>query len=125
MFGSLLVASTVLALRATAVTDLSDQALVAEYKSIGLALAGTPDAPSDDPLASYNHLAFAFQTTPFSRVRAEIIKRGKPVVPDLLDLLRSEAVTHRPRDKNGRSVSLAGDTLELLTAIGDPRAVPA
>jgi hypothetical protein len=104
-------------------SKLSDRALVEAYRTAGLALADSVHAPHY-PFGSTSVLGTA-RGTPFDRARAEILRRGKPAVPGLIDLLQDEVGTRRPPDKNGVVVTLTWDVLELLAAIGDARAVPA
>jgi hypothetical protein len=102
---------------------LSGADLVRQYEQSGLALRGTPDVPTDQPMARSAMGPFG-PPSPFKLARAEILRRGERVVPALLEFLKTEAITHRPPDANNISISMTGDVLEMLRKIGDVRAVP-
>ena len=101
-------------------TDLRSQStdeLIQGYQRAGLALQGTLDVPTDQPISR-------LRPPPPNAMEEEIVRRGSEIVPQLLRFLETEAVTHRPADKNGIIPSFTGDVLGMLVKIGDPRAVP-
>jgi hypothetical protein len=102
---------------------LSDAELIQQYAQSGLTLRGTPDAPTDEPIARAANASFG-PPSAFELARAEILRRGEQMVPALLAFLKTEAVTRRPADRNELSVSFTGDVLRMLWRIGDARAVP-
>ena len=96
----------------TELAKLSDRALIDEYQSTMRAQLNSGRAPAAKP-------AFAL-----NQVRAEVVRRGRPIVPDVLALLRTEALTDRPENVLSGFNNPFRDITEALAAIGDPRAVP-
>jgi hypothetical protein len=94
---------------------LSPEQLMQDYETFGLQLDGTGYAPTDsEPLSSTGGRGRAMET-----LGPEIIRRGKAVVPALVAFLEREVPVNRQS-----GLSFTRDLLEMLSAIGDARAVP-
>jgi hypothetical protein len=103
--------------------DLPDAAIVEEYERAGLALRGTTGIPSDGPGYALNSAMGDPRYQHFQDVRREIFARGPRIVPLLLEFLRREVPAERSPEKGGLRPGFAGDMIELLVAMSNPRAV--
>jgi hypothetical protein len=103
--------------------DLSNEQLIREYESAGLALDGTPNAPIDEAIIVPGRSSSP-ESTRFELARAQILIRGASIVPELIAFLEQEAPKTRPRNKLGFRLSFTGNVLGMLATIGDARAAP-
>jgi len=101
--------------------EISNADLLREYERAGLALRGTLDIVTDQPI-SRPVAGAASGYRYFQRVRAEIIRRGTAIVPDLLEFLRQEIPKQRPKEANSVAPGFSSDVIEMLVAIADSRA---
>jgi hypothetical protein len=102
-------------------TKLSDRDAVAAYRAAGLAIGPNGLSGRWAGTMAFDPIAYPF--TPFDRVRAEVVRRGRAAVPDLLTVIREEVAADRPEPPMPTD-SLTADLFELLVRAGDPRAVP-
>ncbi len=116
IYRAVLVVSLALALGANPTgaqefAKLSDREIVEKYRD-----AIRNQLPSDMFVRSS-------LTSPVNTIRAELVRRGRNVVPDLLALLRSEAIDAGTQDRFV-SFSPVAEITSALAAIGDPNSAP-
>jgi hypothetical protein len=105
--------------------SLTEDELLAEFTRAGLALRDTLAAPMVFPSSSAIYSSRNYLSQPvLGDAAREIIRRGNKMMPRLLTLVEAEAQTRRPPDKNGVVPSFTEIELDMLSQIGDPRAVP-
>jgi hypothetical protein len=112
----------VLAAEMERLKPLTAAELLTEYEAAGLALKGTPQVPTDEPLHRSAVSPSMVGQWSFPAAQAEIIRRGPAIVLPLIDFLEREMVKRRDKDAGGVVPSFASDTMNLLAKLGDPRA---
>ena len=104
---------------------LSDQELLDEYISRGTELKGSGVEPIDGYRLG---MAMMLYRQPryemWQAARWEIIRRGAPMVPQLVDLLKHEVPRNASATDDAYVFGFARDLMETLTRIGDPRPAP-
>ncbi|HEX8342948.1 MAG TPA: hypothetical protein VF624_18745 [Tepidisphaeraceae bacterium] len=105
---------------------LTDDQVIQAYVERGLALRGMSVEPLDSRLG---RMAAAFpyehpKRLAWADVHREIVRRGKPMVPALIDLLEAEAARNPGAGSWDKAqFGLSSDVMNMLARIGDPRPV--
>ena len=103
-------------------SSTSKEELIEEYVAAGLALKDTTGVPDDWGhrfATDFTGLTPAGQR--FQNARNEIIRRGKKIVPLLIQFLKEEVPKNRPKDKHDISPSFTKKVIDILVKIRDPR----
>ena len=106
-----------------AFADLSDDELLKHYEVAGLTLQHGSSAVTDEPFSGPGGSGSSAERY-LADVRVEIVRRGRAIVPELIEFLRNEISRRRPRSDSGPArPGFAGDSIDLLVKIRDPRPV--
>lgn len=94
--------------------------LLQEYEAAGLALEGTNDVPTDEPISRLAMRSPSPEALRFYAARQEIFRRGTTILPQMMAFAETEAL----RKRSGQ-VAFTTDMLGLLAELRDPRAATA